>query len=488
MQLQTNLNLKLQQTLKITPRMLQSIEILQLPITKLEEYINNELVSNPALEITENSTEIKQNLQEDKEKSLRKDEGDFSAVDELSKDDMWDDAFDTPKGPKSSNEEYGKMEAIENTAEIKETLKDYLTEQMQFLDLSPEEKKTLEFLIENIEDSGYIGTNYEELKKIAPVKVDNDIWEAMVRTLKEMDPPGVGAQNLQETLLLQLYFNGGDNRIEEMLIKEHLDDILHNRIPQIAKATKMSQAEIVASVEAIATLKPKPGIYFTPSETNNQAIPDVIVSLIEGDDGTRHYVVSLREETLPNIRINDYYASVLPTIKENKKDFNYLKEKIDSGQNLISALEQRRDTIKKIATYIVQEQQEFLEHGIEKLRPMKMQDVADAIGRHLATVGRAISGKYIQTPRGILPFKFFFSAGLNSTAKSISKGNTTESNKAVMQKIKQLIDSEDKSRPFSDQEIANILKKQGTSIARRTVSKYREAMNIASTRQRKVYK
>lgn len=488
MQLQTNLNLKLQQSLKITPRMLQSIEILQLPITKLEEYINNELISNPALEISENSAETIQNPQDDREQTLRKEEGDFSAVDELSKDDMWDDAFETPKGPRSSNEEYGKMDAMENTAEISGTLKDHLTEQMRFLFLSPEEKLTLEFLIENIEDSGYISASYDELRPLNPVPVDDDIWQAMIKTLKEMEPPGVGAVDLRETLLLQLRFNGGDNHIEEMLIENHLDDILHNRIPQVAKAAKMSQAEVVASVEAIATLKPKPGIYFTPSETSNQALPDVIVSLLEGDDGQRHYVVSLREETLPNIRVNDYYASVLPEIKEQKKDFDYLKEKLDSGRNLISAIEQRRDTIKKISNYIVKEQREFLEHGVEKLRPMKMQDVADAIGRHLATVGRAISGKYIQTPRGILPFKFFFSAGLSSTATSAAAGETSESNKAVMQKIKQLIDAEDNSRPLSDQEIANTLKKQGTSIARRTVAKYREAQNIPSTRQRKVYK
>jgi RNA polymerase sigma-54 factor len=299
--------------------------------------------------------------------------------------------------------------------------------------------------------------------------------EEALRVVQSLEPPGVGARTLQECLLLQLDKRQADYEFLRKLITEHFDDVLRNRYPQVAKAMECSIDELKEAVEKIGKLNPIPGTLF-PESAPPHVIPDLRVDDVDGE-----FVVTLEDSWLPSLRICAYYAERLQRKDLDQKTREYLQKKLQSAQGLIAAIEQRRSTVYNVATEIMKVQKSFIEKGDMYLAPLKMQDVADKVGVHVSTVSRAISEKYVQTPQGIYSLKHFFTGGV------AKQDGEVESWEVVRQKLQQIIDTEDKSNPLNDEDIAAELKKQGIDIARRTVTKYRKGLKIPSSRMRKQY-
>jgi len=293
--------------------------------------------------------------------------------------------------------------------------------------------------------------------------------------IQSLDPPGVGARDLKECLLLQLDPLDSDYELHRALIMNHLPDIQANRFPKIERETGRSMEDVKRGVATVCMLNPAPGGLYD-NEIVPTVAPDVHVELIDG-----RYVIRLDERGLPRLRISGDYRDMLRGQPLDTDARQYLQKKMDSARWLIDSIQQRRRTILKVSREIVRAQRDFLDHGISHLKPLKMQEVADRIGMHVATVSRAIRQKYIQTPRGLFIMKFFFTGGTRSAEGGMEAWD------AVKQRIKQIVDAEDKTHPLSDEEIMTKLAEKGVALARRTVTKYRKSLNIPSSRQRKMY-
>ncbi|MCH7993881.1 MAG: RNA polymerase factor sigma-54 [Planctomycetes bacterium] len=302
-----------------------------------------------------------------------------------------------------------------------------------------------------------------------------EVREALT-LVQSFDPPGVGARDVEECLLLQLRRGSGDTAYERRLIEHHFDDLLNNRLPKVAKETGTSLDRVKEALEAIALLNPKPGALYDRNEQLRYILPDVIVEEVDGE-----YVVRLNDSSTPRLRISRNYMELMRAEKRGSATRDYIREKIQSAKWLIDAIEQRRNTLYKIAVQIVRIQRNFWEKGVSSLKPLMMQEVADRIGMHVSTVSRALADKWMQTPRGLFPMKYFFTGGFDAPDGS------SQSNRSVKNRIQKMVDTEDKKTPLSDQEIASRLKVDGIEIARRTVAKYREKIGILSSRQRKEY-
>jgi RNA polymerase sigma-54 factor len=294
--------------------------------------------------------------------------------------------------------------------------------------------------------------------------------------VQSLDPPGIGGRDLKECLLLQLGRDRQQYPLEERIVRDHLEDLGHNRLPKISKALGVSIEEVKAAAENLASLNPRPGLLFG-GDPPRFIKPDVVVDYVEGK-----YVVRVESDYLPRLRISAHYQNMYREGRKNPEIRQYLKKKFDNAEWLIAAIRQRQSTLQKISEQIVEIQSGFLDHGVSHLKPLKMVEVAERVGVHVSTISRAISDKYIQTPRGIFPLKYFFTGGATKSDGS------TEARGSVIQRIKDLIKDEDKDNPFSDLFIANKLADDfKINISRRTVTKYREAEGIASSRERRVY-
>ena len=296
-----------------------------------------------------------------------------------------------------------------------------------------------------------------------------------LRAVQQLDPPGVCARDVKECLVLQLDQRREDYDFLRPLIEEHLEDILRNRYPKVAKAVNCTMEELKEAIERIGELNPIPGALFG-EEAAPHVIPDLRVELVDGE-----YRVMLEDASLPPLRISNYYARRLQQKDLDPKTEQYLRDKLQSARWLIDAIQQRRATVFNITSSIVEDQKSFLDKGAMHLKPLKMQDIADRVGVHVSTVSRAIAGKYIQTPRGLYSLKHFFTGGVQRPDGAM------ESWEVVRQKLLQVTENEDKRNPLSDEQLAAELAKQGIEIARRTVSKYRRLLKIPSSRRRKEY-
>jgi RNA polymerase sigma-54 factor len=364
--------------------------------------------------------------------------------------------------------------SLEATLTRRPTLQEHLNWQLQMSDLSPEERAAAEWVLGNLDDDGYLQSSVEDVARQAGVA--QDIVERALVGVQRLDPAGVGARNLRECLLLQLRALGVDDPLVYALVEDHLDALQKRDFRGIARALGKSLEEVGAAAHVIARLDPRPGrayggddpIYITP---------DIYVHKV-GDE----FHIVLNEDGLPKLRINSLYRDVLARDKAVAKDTReYVQDKVRSALWLIKSIHQRQRTIYRVMESIVRHQREFFERGIAHLRPLNLRDVADDIGMHESTVSRVTTSKYAHTPQGIFELKYFFNSSINRI-----DGEAIAS-ESVKEKIRRIIAAEDGRRPLSDQRIAEMLKNANIDIARRTVTKYRESMNIlSSTRRRQV--
>lgn len=497
MHLNISQQMKLGQQMKLAPRMIQSMEILQLPLQALEERIDQELEENVCLErdesVSENVPDTESEIMRDQadsdsnsheleEKEIvagseQNNESDFERLLEMAE--QWPEDNVTSATKPSSNRISDDMDrsndAVANISERQQTINEYLVEQFHFFDCSPEVREFGEYLIQNLDHNGRLQSSLPEIAQVYEKKITQEDAEAALRLIQKCDPPGVGARDLRECLLLQLKPDAPFREVLVTLISSHLDDLGQNRLPVIQRKTGYSIDTIKNAMSYMRYLDPFPGRGFE-SEPVLKVTPDVFVKR----DENGNYVVELENEYTPPLRISRRYAELLRANADNQTK-EYIKKKIDSAKWLIEAIEQRHSTLKRVAQAIVNFQTEFLDNGPEHIVPLKMQQIADVVGVHVTTVSRAVDDKWIQTPRGLYPLKRFFGGGTKtSDGEDVAWG-------IIRLKMKEIIDAEDKNKPLSDDALVEALSKEGYNLARRTVTKYRKAMNIPSSRQRREY-
>ncbi|MCA1582497.1 MAG: RNA polymerase factor sigma-54 [Acidobacteria bacterium] len=484
MGLEQKLNLRLSQRLVMTPSLQQAIKLLQMSKLELEEVLNQEMVENPILE--EEQEDAAAEAEAERVEAVAKEEAapapaeapgeapaekERDSFDEIDFDSYFEDYLDSSYNPRQYEET--EQVPLENILSRPPGLQEYLSWQISMSDASPEIREIGTYLIGNIDEDGYLRVTRDEIRA-GGYENDEDVEKALAM-VRAFDPPGICAFDLPDCLRLQIRALGIENPLIDKVITEHWSEFLNRQFPQLARSVGVGMSEIQAVVEVIKNLEPKPGRKYS-NERTIYVEPDVAVRKI-GDE----YVIQLNEDGLPKLRISSSYRKMLRggngAIGEEAA--TYLKDKMRSAVWLIKSLDQRQRTIYKVADSIVRHQRGFLDHGIEHLRPLVLRDVANDIGMHESTVSRVVSNKYIHTPRGLFPMKYFFHSGIDSTT-----GNDVSS-VSIKNKISRLIADEDAKRPHSDARIMQRLRAEGIQIARRTVAKYREELRIPSSSQRK---
>jgi len=481
----------------LAPRMIQSMEILQLPVMALEERIEEEIQNNETLEMEEagqetavldaagpavdvDATTVERTVDEkplivDQDHS---NQADFERTYDWATE--YPDSDDDRSRPSAAQiEQAGDryLDVMANMAERPETLCDHLHAQLSNYDLSDAERVAADKVIYNLDANGYLPMPLEDLVDADgfPDQITH-LYKALA-AVQSMDPPGVGARDLKECLLLQIHHDTPNARNLRRLVSDHLEDLAGNRLPVIERKTGLTLEQIERLREQLHTLKPKPGAIFS-SPIVVPVKPDVYVD--QQPDGT--WKVRLEEIDLPNLRISPLYRDMLMSPDTDPGTREYIKRKINSAQWLIDAIEQRRSTLLKTAQAIVDHQTRFFADGPDAIEPLKMQQIADRIGMHVTTVSRAVDDKWLQTPRGLHPLRKFFVGG------TVSADGEEVAWDAVRLKLQEIVDGEPKDAPLSDDDLVKGLAKQGIVVARRTVTKYRKAMQIPSSRQRRDWK
>ena len=468
-------NLSLQQVL--APQLQQSLLILQAPLLELRNLVQQEMETNPVLEELANETEEQQQQQQkpEEKKATTSDEEFKAEFDQLAKlDDEWRDYMAQSSSYSGrSQEAEDKRQFFFDSIATQETLQQHLMGQLNQTVLNAEDRKTAELIIGNIDDNGFLQTNPEEMSLNTGIAQDD--FEHMLTLIQSFYPPGVGARDLRECLLIQLKREGKGNSLEYKMISDHMADLGKRRFPEIARRMGISVEQVQKCANNIAQLDPRPGAIFAQAP-QNYVLPDVTVEKINGE-----YQVILNGEQIPHLRISNTYKDIMSQDGNGSEVKDYIRDKIRSGKFLIKSIHQRQQTISNIAHQIVSRQREFFDHGSSHLKPMTMVQIADAVGVHETTVSRAISGKYMSTPQGVFEMKYFFTPGYQ-TATGESMSNTS-----VKEAILDLVKNEEGNSPLSDKEIVEILSKRGIPIARRTVAKYRTELNILPSNMRRKY-
>ncbi len=488
MHLDTLQHMRLDQRLKLAPRMIQSMEILQLPLTELEERLEQELVKNPTLEMAdpeqapgepaEKTDEGSDNERDLVVKSDQDNQEDFDRLDKIEEEVIPDDYYDRPRISRArGGDEDPKMQAIANTAAREISLHEYLTYQWDLVEVEATIHQAGEAIINHLEPDGYLKTSFEELAQKSELANDPALWERTLREIQKLEPAGVGARDTRECLLLQLDSFPEDRPIERTLIGAYFIELQNQQYQKISKNAGYTVEQIKAAVEFIKTrLVLHPGLAIGSAPVG-YVVPDVMVDYDEEED---RFKVVVPDNSLPRLYISGHYRKMLMDPGVDAETRKYIRNNIQSARWIIDAVEQRRETLRKVSQVIVEEQREFLENGPKFLKPLPMATVADKVGIHLATVSRAVSEKYILTPRGIYPLRSFFIGGTETDAGVSVSWDT------IRVKIKELIDAEDKTNPLGDETIIELLKeKEGITLARRTVTKYRKLMGIPSSHKRR---
>lgn len=461
------------QRLMITQKMQQAIHILQLNSLELERYIQQELEANPVLDqvqkepvaepVAPSQTATGEDPREGFDESFDLD--DFAS--------QWDRKYREGRDMSHNPDMDDRRQYYQDSITKEESFSARLLTQLRLA--APDEKTYAlgERIIGDIDERGYFTGSLEEIAREQEVPVED--MEKTLQLIQRFEPTGVGARDVVECLLLQANVEYPDEPQLRVLIEDHLDELEKRQIPKIAKAMNVPAERVEELKDMLAKLNPWPGYEYS-LDPPQYVTPDVIVEKVDGQ-----YVVYLSDERIPELRINAEYEEMARQKTIGREEKMFLREKVESARWLIRNVEQRQNTILRIARAIVDVQEEFLEKGIEHIKPLTLQEIAEKVGIHEATVSRGTRGKYMQTPQGLFELKFFFSPGLRRDT------GEAQSSKSVQSAVKKIIDEEDKGNPLSDQKIADILRQQGLNIARRTVTKYREALGILTSSLRKAY-
>lgn len=475
---------KLTQSQVLAPQLRQSLKILQAPALELRHTILEELQNNPLLEeMPMTGVSIDQQTEEndperngeseatpDAKEEMRF-QNDFEILRKLDED--WRDHFQQ-NGSQSTHtrEDAERRQHFFDSLVTETSLQEHLLRQAELTDCSKEVLEALRYLVGSLNDQGFLTSSVSDIALLAslPLKTVQDAAELV----KTFDPPGIGAANVQESLLQQLKMRGQGDSLTANILRNHYALLLRRRIPEIARKIGASLEDVQDALEEIATLDPAPGRRF--GEDSNRVVePDVRIER----DGDR-WVIHLNRDYIPRLRLSGAYKELLAKDHLSPQEKEYISEKMRSGKFLISSIEQRQQTIERITREILNQQKDFFEHGVSKLRPLTMNQVAQAVGVHETTVSRAIANKYIATPWGVFDFKFFFTPGYTANGESVS-------NTSIKDRIAQIVSEENPAKPYSDQDIVAILGENNVQIARRTVAKYREELGILPTNLRRRY-
>ena len=484
---------QLRQEMKINPRLYQAMELLYMPLLDLQQHLKAELEENPFLEMTEADVEDDVELEEEGKDDAPDDEIDWEGI--------LLDGFEVG----GRREQYDPVELYQRAPVETTDLRDHLFGQLRLLDLSEREARLGEEVIGNINDAGTLtceleavvnGVNswLDDLRPAAQEEIDaledskaaqaelNGLFkpyqlpeaEAMLTSIQAFDPPGVAARDLQESILIQLRMLGRADSLTYRIAESHFDDLVNHRWADVAREMNIKPLDVQEVADEIAKLDPKPGMKYS-ADPERYIIPDLIVEKID-----REYMVFVNDTSLPRLRIASSYQSLVQNkalFKGENKEF--VSRKLNSANWIIQAIEQRRQTMLKVMAFIVDRQRGFFENGVQHLRPLTLREVADHIEMHESTVSRVTNEKFVQTPRGVLPLKYFFSSGLATTSgEDISA-------RGVRDKIRKLVEEENVQEPVTDQKLVELLKVDGVKIARRTVAKYRDQLGILPARMRK---
>jgi len=474
------------QSLVLAPQLRQSLKILQVAALDLRATIQEELQTNPSLEeLSVDNVSLEQAASEadgdgegadgasDEREELAFDET-FEILNKLDQD--WRDYMAEAGGAQTHTpEDDERRQRFFDSLVTETSLQEHLLEQASLSDLEPEQREAIEYLVGSLDNRGFLTSSLSDLSLVSGIPLQK-MKEAHA-ILKSFDPPGIGAIDLQDCLKEQLAQKGMRDHTAYEIVEKHFDLLCRRRVPDIARKMGLDVETVQSAAREIALLDPAPGRRFA-EDSNRSVLPDVVV---EKDEDSGEWKVSLNSDYIPRLRISPAYKEMIARGKLTKQEREYVQEKMRSGRFLISSIEQRQQTIERIANEIVRLQKDFLEEGVSRLRPCTMTQVAEAVGVHETTVSRAIANKYMKTPHGVFEMKFFFTPGYQS------EDGESVSNTSVKDMIHQLVASENPTKPLSDQEIVARLQEKNIRIARRTVAKYREELGILPSNLRREY-
>ena len=473
MKLGYDLTIEQTQKLVMTPELIQAIKILQFNIQELDVYVQDQLLTNPVLESEPDhdapardadADDIPEEVMEPKREEPDWEEYIRGSYEE-GRDGQWDRQW-------IERQDDAEGDFFERYVDNDLTLPEHLLFQFQFAAVSEEKQRIGEYIIEALDENGYLTSSVEEIGKSLQVPVE-EVGEVL-KIVQGLDPVGVGARDLRECLLIQLRSLGLLTKEFRAVVTDHLEDLASNRLIQIAKSLGISVEEVQRMGDVIRTLEPKPGRQFSAGEETKYIIPDIIVERTE--DG---YSITVNDSSTPHLRVSSYYRNLLHQAGSDDQLSSYLSERVNSALWLIRSINQRKQTIYNVAEAIVRHQRAFFDNGSKYLKTLTLREIGDDLGIHESTVSRSINGKYLQCSHGVFELRHFFSAGVKA-----GSGEGVSSN-SVKEFIKEIVDGEDPKKPFSDQAMVAKLAEKGFEISRRTVAKYRDELNIPSSSRRK---
>ena len=457
MRLGYDLTIEQKQQLAMTPELIQAIKILQLNNIDLFEYVQNELLENPILEEErrEKETDLMPTMVE-----IR---------DRMAEDNYFDDNF-----KHWENDPNREDRSYEQFVSAEQTLQDFLLEQLQLSNLVGEEKRICRYIIEGIDENGYLTLSMDEMTQ--EMGCTEEAIEQILEFIHQMEPCGVGARNLAECIEIQLASRGLLTEEMEYIVENLLEDVANNKISRIAKTLGMKTEDVQHAIDLIRSLEPKPGRQFAGAgETIRYVIPDIIVEKVDGE-----YTVRSNDSSIPRLMVSSYYHTLSQAARQDDELNHYLSGRFNSAMWLIRSIEQRKQTILGVAAAIVRYQKDFFDKGEQNIKTLTLKQISSEVGVHESTVSRAINGKYMQSPRGVFELKYFFSSGV--TRSGSEDGVSSNSIKSM---IREMVNQEDPRKPMSDQDMVAVLQEKGIEISRRTVAKYREGMGIQSSSKRR---
>lgn len=481
----------MRQELRVNPRLYQAMDMLYMPMMDLQQHLKQELLANPFLELLEPEEEAPEQPQAEQEKEQKEQQEKEEEFD-------WEEILLNGFEVGGSREQYEQLEYTEPVTVETRNLIDHLREQLQMMDLSPRQLLLAEEFLGNINDEGYFAASVDEivgsinhlLSGYVPPPADDDDDDApapvapepytlaeaeeMLAVMQKLDPPGVGARDLRECLLIQLREQKKTDTLTFRLVSDAFPDLIAHRWNDLAKRFAIEPGAVQSAADDLAKLDPKPGLRHTDRDSG-YIIPDLIVEKIGG-----LYRVFLNDTGVPRLRLSRSYQEVARDKKKmTQENREFIASKMNSANWMIQAIEQRRQTMLKVMNFIVDRQRDFFEKGIEHLKPLTLREVAEVINMHESTVSRVTNEKYVQTPRGVLPLKFFFSSALATAS------GEDASARSIRAKLQKMVGEENHGKPLTDQQIVHLFQEQGIQIARRTVAKYRDQLGILPARMRK---